>query len=625
MKKLKRTLALALTGCMAVSMLATGAFAAEAPAYSDVPANAAYAEAVEYLSAEKIMDGIGDGKFGPQNTVTRAMAVTVLGRMAGAEQVETRDFTDVVPNSWYSGYVGWASENGIVQGDGSGHFMPDRLVTSEQLNLMLDRYAALAKKNVDLYDTGTATVTRADLAQRLYALAQADSSVPVMPAVVQLDKGYIMGYEDNGIYAFKGLPYGTADRFKSSVAVESYGTAENPTGALTTGAVPPQGGTKSEASKYFLSAAFMTPSDSDMYSMEDRCLNLNVWTDSLDENAKKPVLVFMHGGGTTEGSSIELKMYDGSYFADYTGVVFVSVNARLNYLGYADLTALGGDANLGLGDMVLSLEWVRDNIAKFGGDPGNVTILGQSGGGTKVSALSSSPRAYEEKLFSKVVWCSGGAAQGSTPAEQAEKAHAVADTVRKHPDFINYIRVNGNELGLTDSSGRAVAITPQTTLSQLETIAGNASDAVVFTYMQTVSYDILGEFGLSTGGFTADGDLFVESGVWATDEGMNEIAKNYTYMFGTAWAETGGRNSADSVGRDSRPHHPVCGPGGVRGPPRARRDRDRAGDRGHLCGQRERLLCERRRGVCESRERRGRNRAREGPQLEGTRRQAHNC
>ena len=111
MKKLKRTLALALTGCMAVSMLATGAFAAEAPAYSDVPANAAYAEAVEYLSAEKIMDGIGDGKFGPQNTVTRAMAVTVLGRMAGAEQVETRDFTDVVPNSWYSGYVGWASEN----------------------------------------------------------------------------------------------------------------------------------------------------------------------------------------------------------------------------------------------------------------------------------------------------------------------------------------------------------------------------------------------------------------------------------------------------------------------------------------------------------------------------------
>ena len=122
----------------------------------------------------------------------------------------------------------------------------------------------------------------------------------------------------------------------------------------------------------------MTPSDSDMYSMEDQCLNLNVWTDSLDEAAKKPVLVFMHGGGT------------------------------------------------------------------------------------KVSALSSSPRAYEEKLFSKVVWASGGAEQGSTPAEQAERAHAVADTVRKHPNFINYIRVNGNELGLTDSSGRAVAITPQT-------------------------------------------------------------------------------------------------------------------------------------------------------------------
>ena len=188
MKKLKKTLSLALAGCMAASMLVTGAFAADMPSYSDVPANAAYAEAVEYLSAGKIMDGIGDGKFGPQDTVTRAMAVTVLGCMAGAEEAEANAFTDVVPNSWYSGYVGWASENGIVQGDGSGRFMPDRMVTSEELNLMLGRYAALAEKNADLYDTGAATVTRADLAQRLYALAQADSSAPVMPAVVQLDK-----------------------------------------------------------------------------------------------------------------------------------------------------------------------------------------------------------------------------------------------------------------------------------------------------------------------------------------------------------------------------------------------------------------------------------------------------
>ena len=106
MKKMNKALSLVLAGSMVVSMLATGAFAADVPTYSDVPATAAYSEAVEYLAAEKIMDGIGDGKFGPQDTVTRAMAVTVLGRMAKAEQVETKDFTDIVPNSWYSGYVG---------------------------------------------------------------------------------------------------------------------------------------------------------------------------------------------------------------------------------------------------------------------------------------------------------------------------------------------------------------------------------------------------------------------------------------------------------------------------------------------------------------------------------------
>lgn len=160
MKNLNKVLSLVLSGSMVVSILSTGALAAPASrsSYSDVPATASYSEAVEYLSSEEIMSGTGDGKFDPQVTVTRAQMVTVLGRMAKAQQVESDAFTDVVPNSWYSGYVGWAVESGIVQGDGNGHFMPDDNVTSEHLNLMLSRYAKTIDRDIKCYDTGAPTI-----------------------------------------------------------------------------------------------------------------------------------------------------------------------------------------------------------------------------------------------------------------------------------------------------------------------------------------------------------------------------------------------------------------------------------------------------------------------------------
>lgn len=250
------------------------------------------------------------------------------------------------------------------------------------------------------------------------------------PAVVALDKGSIMGYNENGIYTFKGVPYGSFDRFKYAVPTASYGTSDRPSFAMSNGSVSPQSNTRTAYSNWAASAAFMTPSESDMFSTESECLNLNIWTDSLDETAKKPVLVFMHGGGLENGSALELKIYDGKYFADYTDVVFVSVNARLNYVGYLDLTAIGGDANIGVSDMTLSLKWVRDNIAKFGGDPANVTIMGQSGCGTKVTALASAPAA--DGLFQKVMYASGGAASGRTPQEAAQNAHTLADYVRSN-------------------------------------------------------------------------------------------------------------------------------------------------------------------------------------------------
>ena len=631
MKKRKQALALSLAMTMALGLSAPGlsAAAAGSSSYSDVDPGASYAPAVQRLTEEGIMAGIGGGLFGPGVAVSRAQAITVLARMAGVDPVETAEFSDVVPGSWYAGYVGWASESGIVVGDGNGHFLPDALVTSEHLNLMLDRYAESIGRDIAFYDTGSDTVTRADLAQRLYLFFQDDiaegdtpldprpsstpqiiydteteyvyvtvppereETEPSVPSVVQLgDKGYIMGYEDNGIYAFKGIPYGTAERFMRAEPTERYGTASAPTNCLTNGAVSPQGGTSSESSKSFAAAAFMTPSDSDMFSIEDRCLNLNVWTDTLSENAGKPVLVFMHGGGTTEGSAVELKMYDGSYFADYTDVVFVSVNARLNYLGYSDLTAIGGESNLGLSDMILALEWVQDNISRFGGDPSNVTIMGQSGGGTKVSALASSPKALEEGLFERIVIASGFGASARTPEQTAQQAYQVADNVRSSGLFVDYLRANGNEIDgllpatveltverqeeqqvevpdangvnpgeegyiptyetetvtVTDTEEREItAIDGSTTLAELEALAATASDGIVFTFLQNVDYDALGQFGLSTGTFTADGEYFDEAGALVVDGQLNETAQNYTYMIGSAWAEMGGRNSADAV------------------------------------------------------------------------------
>lgn len=353
------------------------------------------------------------------------------------------------------------------------------------------------------------------------AVASLGNGTPVLPSVVGLSRGSIMGYCENGIYTFKGIPYGTHQRFKYAAPVEQYGTPDQPTNALTNGSVSPQSNTQTEYYNPFAAAAFMTPSESDLFSTESQCLNLNVWTDTLNSSAQKPVLVFIHGGGLQTGAALELKIYDGKYFADYTDCVFVSTNARLNYVGYMDLSAIGGDANVGIADLVLALQWVRDNIAAFGGDPNNVTILGQSGGGTKVTALASAPAT--QGLFQKVANVSGGSASGRSPELAAQNAYKLADYVRTHVD------------------GMAAA-----------------SDSEVFRYLQTVRYDNLVDLCEGAG---ADYQLTTGSPYFQQDfysgSGLNPIAAQYTYPIGNVWAEMGGKNSADAI-LYSRPGDAKC-------------------------------------------------------------------
>ena len=144
------------------------------------------------------------------------------------------------------------------------------------------------------------------------------------------------------------------------------------------------------------------------WPMDEQCLNLNVWTPVCD-GRKRPVLVWLHGGGYRDGSAIEQVAYEGENLSLYGDAVVVSVNHRLNILGYFDLSAYGREyensANAGTEDIVAALRWIRRNIAAFGGDPGSVTLFGQSGGGGKVTTLLQTPSA--DGLFHRGVNMSG--------------------------------------------------------------------------------------------------------------------------------------------------------------------------------------------------------------------------
>lgn len=234
----------------------------------------------------------------------------------------------------------------------------------------------------------------------------AGNAKPVGLVTVKGAVGKITGYQDNGLYAFRGIPYATAERFQSPAPVTKY-----PNGncvALTYGPVSPQDRTLS-ATAAVNAQEFRTPSNgtADMVGNET-CQYLNVWTSSL--TAKRPVIVFFHGGGLSNGASSELSYYTGEYLVQQQDVVFVSVNHRLNVLGYLDMSAYGDQfadsAIAGMQDCVVALQWVQDNIAAMGGDPDNVTIVGQSGGGAKVTTLACMSDTVD--LFDKVFVMSGG-------------------------------------------------------------------------------------------------------------------------------------------------------------------------------------------------------------------------
>lgn len=220
-------------------------------------------------------------------------------------------------------------------------------------------------------------------------------------AVVEIQSGRVAGYIDDGVYIYKGIPYARAERFMPPQKPTAWKGLRS---CRAYGPTCPQG---KRMGWYSDEQAFAFSWD-DGFADED-CLRANVWTKGLRDGKKRPVMVWLHGGGYSAGSGQELPSYDGTNLARKGDVVVVTLNHRLNVLGFLDLSAYGEkykySGNVGLMDLVAALRWVNENIEAFGGDPQNVTIFGQSGGGGKVSTLLATPSA--RGLFHKAIVESG--------------------------------------------------------------------------------------------------------------------------------------------------------------------------------------------------------------------------
>jgi len=219
----------------------------------------------------------------------------------------------------------------------------------------------------------------------------------VSSPVVRLPKGALRGYTLHGVHTFLGIKYADAKRFCKPEPVK------------------PWEGVK-DADGYGFTCPLMyddKPGDELRYAhrywpVNEHCQYLNVWSTDLAAE-KKPVMVWIHGGGYAWGSCLELGAVNGDSLCRNGDVVVVTLNHRLNILGFMDVSSFGKEyehtANLGMMDLVAALEWIKENIAFFGGDPDNVTLFGQSGGGGKIRTLMQIPAAAG--LFHKAIVQSG--------------------------------------------------------------------------------------------------------------------------------------------------------------------------------------------------------------------------
>jgi para-nitrobenzyl esterase len=252
--------------------------------------------------------------------------------------------------------------------------------------------------------------------------------------VVETAQGKLRGATSDGVHVFKGIPYARSARFQPPQPVPSWSGTRD---ALALGPSAPQPKRAAEVS-WWAWVGGRQPQSED-------CLVLNVFAPASADGRKLPVMFWLHGGGFATGSA-SAPGYDGAELARRGDVVVVTINHRLNLFGFLNLAELCGSSyadsgNAGMLDCVAALQWVRQNIAAFGGDPGNVTIFGQSGGASKVAVLMAMPAA--QGLFHKAIIQSASSLIRMVMPEQATKvAKALCDAVGVSADKLADVPVD---------------------------------------------------------------------------------------------------------------------------------------------------------------------------------------
>ena len=239
--------------------------------------------------------------------------------------------------------------------------------------------------------------------------------------IVKTIYGSISGSVGDGVFSFKGIPYAKADRFMPPQKPDAWDGVR-------------------EHTKFGPIAMQVNSWSPESAMDEQKLFTVNVWTQGIHDGKKRPVMVWLHGGGFSVGASDD-PITDGKMLAQKGDVVLVSVNHRLNILGFLDLSAFGdqyaNSANVGMLDVVAALEWVNKNIRNFGGDPQNVTIVGESGGGGKVGTLMSMPAA--NGLFHKAIIQSGALLNVMTKEKSTQVGKALVDVLGLTKENIHQI------------------------------------------------------------------------------------------------------------------------------------------------------------------------------------------
>ncbi len=239
--------------------------------------------------------------------------------------------------------------------------------------------------------------------------------------VVKTTSGDVSGSIDDGIFTFKGIPYAKAERFMPPQDPDAW------EGVL-------------ECTEFGPVAKQIVPWYPDSVQDEKKLFSVNVWTQGINDGKKRPVMLWLHGGGFHVGSSNDPMTY-GKALAKKGDIVMVSVNHRLNILGFLDLSTCGEkyaqSANVGMLDIVKALEWISKNIESFGGNPSDVTICGESGGGGKVGTLMCMPSA--KGLFHKAIIQSGTLLNTMTKETSQALGLAVLENLGLPPEDVGQL------------------------------------------------------------------------------------------------------------------------------------------------------------------------------------------